>query len=928
MKFRLLEIRPGERRNAIIAFLSLFGLMAGHALLETARDALFLSRLSPTRLPIVYLIVAALALAANELQQRFRGRRTGKTRLAIWLVAVAVGNLAFWLVLPRAGSWSLYALYVWSGLVSTLLVIRFWIVAGDLFTVTQAKRLFAFVGTGSILGAIAGSALAVVLSSNANNLLPAAAAVLLATAVLPLCLRPPESEPTAFGPGDDRPATLDLAETFRAIRAHPYVSRVALLVFFSTIAFTMVDYIFKSNVAEAADNAAQMSMVFAATYLVLNVLSLVMQLAFVGWVTRVVPIDRLLAIVPVLIAIGAGAVMAGGGWFAAQLVKGIDGAFRHSLHRTSTEVLYVPLSREWRNRAKSFIDVVGQRGGQAFGSLLLLAVAAWTAPPPGESAVAAAAPVLGGLLALASVAWLWSALGLKRPYFNLFRDTLDEGALRRRIAYPDLDLSSLESLMRALSSPDDLEVVAALELLAETRRHHLIPPLILYHPSGKVVVRALELMEEAGRISHCRMIDRLLENEDDTVRVAALLAIPEEERTPERFEAALADPSADVRATALVCLLSIQKDPHPRVQSILDTTILAGSVDAKCSLARTIRVRPSARFDGVLMSLASHPHPRVGAEVARAMQAEPKATYVPTLLQLLASRDTRGEARSALAAIGDPALEALQQALADPSTPEEVRLHVPRTISRFPAEKAAPVLLQRLPVETHGTIRYKLLRALGAVRVRNPEVKLDHDLLEQLIQRTMTRLFQMIEFRVQLERQESDDPAWRTPVSEDVRDLLRSKELHATERLFRLFSLRFPNEDFRRIHRGLTAGGRSALASSRELLENALPSPIREAILGYLDDVPDARRLAAGSRYHRATQRSPRELLQALLEEPSLHLRCLVAHHVKEMNIPESEERIHSLCERAQSAMKDVFRRSLEPLKTPGATRAFVVPIR
>ena len=39
------EVRPGERRGAAAAFLTLFGILASHTLLETARDALFLARL-------------------------------------------------------------------------------------------------------------------------------------------------------------------------------------------------------------------------------------------------------------------------------------------------------------------------------------------------------------------------------------------------------------------------------------------------------------------------------------------------------------------------------------------------------------------------------------------------------------------------------------------------------------------------------------------------------------------------------------------------------------------------------------------------------------------------------------------------------------------------------------------------------------------
>jgi ATP:ADP antiporter, AAA family len=48
---RLLDVRPEERRPAATAFLVLFGILAAHTVLETARDALFLARLPPSQLP-------------------------------------------------------------------------------------------------------------------------------------------------------------------------------------------------------------------------------------------------------------------------------------------------------------------------------------------------------------------------------------------------------------------------------------------------------------------------------------------------------------------------------------------------------------------------------------------------------------------------------------------------------------------------------------------------------------------------------------------------------------------------------------------------------------------------------------------------------------------------------------------------------------
>ncbi len=54
--------------------------MAAHSLIETARDALFLARLPPTRLAWVYLAIAVVSLVLFVLQEQSRVR-SGRTAL-------------------------------------------------------------------------------------------------------------------------------------------------------------------------------------------------------------------------------------------------------------------------------------------------------------------------------------------------------------------------------------------------------------------------------------------------------------------------------------------------------------------------------------------------------------------------------------------------------------------------------------------------------------------------------------------------------------------------------------------------------------------------------------------------------------------------------------------------------------------------------
>ena len=65
------------------------------------------------------------------------------------------------------------------------------------------------------------------------------------------------------------------------------------------------------------------------------------------------------------------------------------------------------------------------------------------------------------VVALAAV-WIRIAISLQDHYLALFRETLGEVSLQTHLDFPGLDLSSLEALIAALSSPDDDEVLAAI----------------------------------------------------------------------------------------------------------------------------------------------------------------------------------------------------------------------------------------------------------------------------------------------------------------------------------------------------------------------------------------------------------------------------------------------------------------------------------
>ncbi len=898
-------IRPGERRDTWAAFLTLFGFIASHSVLETARDALFLSKVPAQRLPWVYLAIAAASLGVARAQSALGRVVTGRRALSVWTLLAAAVTLAFWASLGALGPAGLYGLYVWSGVLTSLVLVHFWTLLGELFSVTQAKRLYGVIGAGSVLGAIAGSAAA----SGLARALPPARLVLVAaagfglTALLPLAFGAGAGHSAPKAKGAAATGVLDDA---RFVARQPYVRSVAGVLVASATALTLADYLFKSTVAAHVPRA-ELGAYLATVYLVLNVLSLASQLFLVGWLVRRAGLGTALAVLPALLVLGGVGLAAGGGLAAALLVKGADGALRYSLHRTSTELLFVPLGEEARRRMKAFLDVLGQRGGQAAASVAILGAAALGAPPA----------VLAGALVVLAAAWVAGALRLRGHYLELFRGRLREGRIEHVGEFPELDVASLETLVAALDSSNDAEVLAALDVLERERKGRLVPALILYHPSVEVVERALSIFARAGKKSVVAVVDRLLEHESPRVRAAALAArsllAPDARLLNHRLSL---DDSPEVRATIVVQLIAMGEILGAEAEERLERLLRSGSRAVKIALAEAIALRDAHGFDRVVTALSHDGDAEVRLAAVAAMTRMRSPAFLAPLIEQLGDERTRPRARAALTSYGEAGLAALDEALRDAARPAVVRWQLPRTVSLFDPQRAAEVLLAHLPEEPDGMVRYRSIRALEGLVARNPTLRLDQAALGKAIDGTVARAYRYLDRRLSLVRGAAREPRRATPGHELLVKMLHDKEDNAVGRLFRLLGLLHPTEDFAQIYRGLRSGKREARASSVELCENVLPPPLRQAVLGLIDDLPDEERLLASGRYHAPRRLEYDELLATMLESTSEALQDLTAYHVGELGLASFRERIDRL-RRADPPRTDV-ERALEVL---GATR-------
>ncbi len=884
----LLPMRKGERRDAWAAFLTLFGLIGSHSLLETARDALFLAKVPATRLPWVFLIIALASLGLASLQSRVSRRLVGRPALTVWTLAASAITFAFFLSLDALGPSGVYALYIWSGVLTTLVLVHFWTLVGDLFSVSQAKRLYGFIGAGSVLGALTGSGAASTLS---RVVLPAQLVLISAcgfavTAMIPFLFHDAAQVTVT------REATPSLLDNAAYVARQPYARRVVLSMFVASTCLTVGDYLFKSVVAEHVPKA-ELGTFLGTAYFALNLVSLICQLTLVGWVVRRFALSTALAVLPALLLVGGLGVVLSGGLLSVLVIKTADGGLRHSLHRTASELLYLPFSDQARRRVKAFIDVIGQRGGQALASLAILLVAAGGARLAAHGV--ALSTVLGLALMALAAAWFATAISLRGPYLEIFRARLKTGRMFHADEFPEMDVASLEALIASLDSDRDAEVIAALEVLEREQKVHLVPGLILHHPSEHIVERALDLFTRARRRNVVHVIDRLVEHPSARVRAATIAARSVLDPNPLRLLVLMSlEKSPEVRGAITVNLIASGEIRGHDAQQRLDALMEAGSATTKIALAEAIARREAPGFDDVLVTLSATPDVAVQRAAIVAMGRVKSPALLPALIDRLADSATRREAGQVLVGYGPQGMEALVRSIADGATPRTLRWHLPHVISLFAPEPAAAALLTVLPQESDGSVRYQIIRTLERLLQRHPDLSLDRRILARMIDQTISRAYRYLDRSLILAQGATALPSRQTPGHQLLASLLHDKRKNAIERLFRLLGLAHPREDFTQIYRGLR-GEKDVRATSMELIENVLEGPLRAAVVGLVDDLAPEQQLLSSGAFHAPLGLDYEGLLADLLASRSEVVQDITVFHVGELGLTRFRAQIERL---------------------------------
>jgi HEAT repeat protein len=237
--------------------------------------------------------------------------------------------------------------------------------------------------------------------------------------------------------------------------------------------------------------------------------------------------------------------------------------------------------------------------------------------------------------------------------------------------------------------------------------------------------------------------------------------------------------------------------------------------------------------------ITEDPSPTV---VREAMAAAARGKYpgvIPEIISRLCCRATKTAAHEALVQYGETAVKGLRNALFDSRVSRDIRLNVPRTLSKIDAQAAMNALLGGL-LEEDRSIRFQAVLALEEMARRFADLRVDREIIESAIMSDAllySRRF-VIFFALFGGREKSSGHGESLLYFALTDSMERVKE-----RVIWLLSLINPARDIRRAWSGLRSEDPIQRAHAIEFLDNLLIGSIRKYVFSLYSDDPQDRRM-------------------------------------------------------------------------------------
>lgn len=275
--------------------------------------------------------------------------------------------------------------YIFVDILAVILVEQFWSLTDSIYSTEEGKRWYGLVGTGGLLGGVAGGGAAAILINytplQTHDLLLIAAAIIGVIVGLTWLMGHLQLYSTTMV----TPTPRKMKHRWQILTQSRYLILIAAALMVAQLVSPMVEFQFMRIIEKTYTERETRTAVLSLFFSILSAVSIGINLLITPIILRYLGILAGLMVQPLVLATSTYGFVIDPSLYPAATMKISDRGLSYSINRASKELLYIPVDPITIYESKAWIDMFGYRIFKVLGATLILLLTQWTSLASGQT---------------------------------------------------------------------------------------------------------------------------------------------------------------------------------------------------------------------------------------------------------------------------------------------------------------------------------------------------------------------------------------------------------------------------------------------------------------------------------------------------------------------------------------------------------------
>ena len=669
-----INIKSKERFPALILFIMFFSIVAASITGSTIKDSVFLTYFEKSFLPIMYVIIAITMTVVIYFYKKLSYQKDQSD------VIISTSLIFLVLVLffkNNLTGWYIPFFYVLIDILTILSIMQFWVLAGEIFNSRQAKRIFTFIlAGGSFAGICAGYGIKPFTAFyGTSNLIFLTIFFIIITILMSILIKPFK------GLIKLEVKQIQPQGSLKINKMSSYTKHIALLIALSSFISKIIDYQFKMTAASAYPSEAELVNFFGIYYASTGFFTLIMQFFATGFLLNRFGILAGLLLLPFAVLLGSMGFVLIGTLSAVYVTKFSDQVIKFSINSTTQEILWLPLSPNYKKQIKPTIDGSLKSVFEGLAGIFIFVIIYFNIIPESKIYLLSTITIFGTIL------WIWNSFKLKNGYIYSLLRSIENRQLNFDKAEIDIkDAHTVQTIDNSLKTEDELKQLFTIDLLWKVPLHPWQKTIrSLFKDSTLGVKRGiLELTWVNKKIIPDNYIIKLISDKNELTPYAVRCAYERNiEKLEEIIRPLLDNTSASISSSVAVTILK-ENNKNRKSRSVVDNIILKGNQQDLLSLLINIQHHPYCIESDDIIDIYIKGDYLIRNNILKILKKRPDVLFFEIIFEALLIPATRKNAKIALISSNyNPYKKILLSILMNPTSDKNSKINILRFIDQL-----------------------------------------------------------------------------------------------------------------------------------------------------------------------------------------------------------------------------------------------------